>query len=652
MLWQKRVAISLVIFSLAQGCSSHSAQTTPTPRGGEGTRQWEPARRLTFGGSSAQLSYHFTRSLATDQEGRVHVVWYDTRDGTPQIYYKRSRDNGTTWGPEIHLSPNASPQEQPAIAADGRSVYVVWHDMRSGYRDVYLKRSVDGGETWGPEMLLSVGGDLADSMYPAVAVSGAHVHVTFADNRDGPVHVFYTRSTDGGVTWFEDHRLSDNLPSDSWTPSVAVAGEAVYAIWTDTRDGNEEEYFKRSTDGGVTWGPDTRLTYDGVNSWAPVLEVTGQTVHLVWFSQKESAFQPYDAEKKIDELLASMGLPVTPEPRGVVLVRSPKSTKERVEVKRRKIQLEATSWVQHGGDQTQLERLVREFEQLNKPTVPFEAEKQLDQAMRLVGLPAQPAPPGAEVAYDLNALRLRTEEKMRKIETAVPAWVHRSGDMKQLRATLDAYNRLAHFRHPSEEDKERKLDEALQLMGLAFVPEQEVTRVYYLDDLQKRLREKVQQMQAALPSWVQRGGRVEQLEATLRQVEHIFQESMTEWAVYYRRSMDGGMTWDQPVRLTEIPGSCRRPDLAVAGQEVHVVWVDASSGREGVYYRSSVNGGTTWNPAVRLVSLKAEWGIHPAVEASGDFVHVLWVDQPDGPPEVYYERQKRTRIVATKKTSS
>ena len=582
----------------------------------------------------------------------MHVVWYDTRDGTPQIYYRRSRDNGTTWGPEVHLSPSSSPQEQPAIAADGRSVYVVWHDMRSGYRDVYLKRSMDGGETWEPETLLSTGGDLADSMYPAVAASGSHVHVTFADNRDGPVHVFYTRSTDGGVTWAEDHRLSDNLPSDSWTPSVEVSGEVVYAIWTDTRDEYEEEYFKRSTDGGVTWGPDTRLTYDGVNSWAPVLSVTGQTIHLVWFSQKESAFQPYDAEKKVDGLLALMGLPVTPEPRDVVLVRSPKNSRERVEAKRRKIQLAATSWVQHGGDRTQLERLVHEFEQLNKPAAPFEAEKQLDQAMRLVGLPAQPAPPGVEVAYDLNALRLRTEEKIHRIETVVPVWVHRSSDMKQLRATLDAYNRLTYYRRPSEEDKEHKLDEALQLMGLAFVPEQETIRVYYLDDLQERLREKIQQIQVAVPSWAQRGGHGEQVEATLRQVERIFQESMTEWAIYYQRSTDGGMTWNPPVRLSEIPGFCRRPSLAVAGPEVHVVWVDATSGREGVYYRASADGGATWNPAVRLVRLKAEWGIHPAVEASADFVHVLWVDQRDGPPEIYYERQKRTRIVGTRKTSS
>ncbi len=582
----------------------------------------------------------------------MHVVWYDTRDGTPQIYYKRSKDNGITWGPEIRLSPNPSPQEQPAIAADGRSVYVVWHDMRSGYRDVYLRRSVDGGETWGPETLLSVAGDLSDSMYPAVAVSGAHGHVTFADNRDGPVHVFYARSTDRGVTWFADRRLSDDLPSDSWTPSVEAAGEAVYALWTDTRDGNEEEYFKRSTDGGVTWGPDTRLTYDGVNSWAPVLGMTGQTVHLVWFSQKENAFQPYDAEKKVDELLALMGLPVTPEPRGVTLVRSPKNSRERVEAKRRKIQQTATSWVQHGGNQTQLERLVHEFEQLNKPTTPFEAEQRLDQAMRLVGLPAQPAPPGVETAYDLNALRLRTEEKIRKIKMAVPAWIHRSSDMKQLRATLDAYNRLAHFRRPSEEDKEHKLDEALQLMGLTFVPEQETTRVYYLDDLQERLREKIQQIQDAVPSWIQRGGHGEQVETTLRQVERIFQESMTEWAIYYRHSTDGGMTWNHPMRLSEIPGSCRRPSLAVVGQEVHMVWVDATPGREGVYYRASADGGMTWNPAICLVRLTAEWGIHPAVEASADFVHVLWVDQRDGPPEIYYKRQRKTRIVTTEKASS
>lgn len=45
-------------------------------------------------------------------------------------------------------------------------------------------------------------------------------------------------------------------------PTIATNGEDVIHIaWSDSRDGgNPEIYYKRSTDGGATFGADTRLT--------------------------------------------------------------------------------------------------------------------------------------------------------------------------------------------------------------------------------------------------------------------------------------------------------------------------------------------------------------------------------------------------------
>ncbi len=43
-------------------------------------------------------------------------------------------------------------------------------------------------------------------------------------------------------------------------PVIAINGSVVHVVWSDERDGNYEIYYKRSTDGGVSWGADTRLT--------------------------------------------------------------------------------------------------------------------------------------------------------------------------------------------------------------------------------------------------------------------------------------------------------------------------------------------------------------------------------------------------------
>jgi hypothetical protein len=41
---------------------------------------------------------------------------------------------------------------------------------------------------------------------------------------------------------------------------MAVSGSSIHLVWRDDRDGNQEIYYIRSADGGLTWGADTRLT--------------------------------------------------------------------------------------------------------------------------------------------------------------------------------------------------------------------------------------------------------------------------------------------------------------------------------------------------------------------------------------------------------
>lgn len=56
----------------------------------EGLQQdWEEDIRLTFDQASTQLSFNFAWSVAADDEGGVHVVWYESGDSPSRIFYKR-----------------------------------------------------------------------------------------------------------------------------------------------------------------------------------------------------------------------------------------------------------------------------------------------------------------------------------------------------------------------------------------------------------------------------------------------------------------------------------------------------------------------------------------------------------------------------------
>ena len=239
--------------------------------------QWEPDRRLTFNATSGTSPNNAWCVAAMGDS--VHVVWFDRRNVDCEIYYKRSTDGGLTWGQDVQLSNDPDTSQSPSLAVAGPKVHVVWWDHRDGNREIYYKRSTDGGTTWGQEIRLT--NDFSYSGSPSLAASGDSVHVVWQDYRDGNLEVYYKKSTDGGSSWLSESRLTDNS-SESACPSIAASGPKVHVVWYDYRDGNYEIYYKRSTDAGGTWGSDFRLSYDPAGSERPALAVSDSMIHVVW----------------------------------------------------------------------------------------------------------------------------------------------------------------------------------------------------------------------------------------------------------------------------------------------------------------------------------------------------------------------------------
>src|SRR5262249_29827102 len=146
------------------------------------------------------------------------------------------------------------------------------------------------------------------------------------------------------------------------------------------------------------------------------------TVHLAWFDQRDNKEHPLEAEKKLDAVMKLLGLPVEPVPSGKVMVPNPEvAARRRAEQKLRKVHGGAPAWARRGGDQEKLRALLQEFEAMGKPGPTMaEADKKLDEALRLLGrtAPAGPAPAG-----DPEALRRRMEVKVKEVQARAPAWV-------------------------------------------------------------------------------------------------------------------------------------------------------------------------------------------------------------------------------------
>jgi hypothetical protein len=202
----------------------------------------------------------------------------------PGIYYKRSTDGGATWGTEIRLTTYSV--WQPSIAVSGSIVHLVYEDLSfTTGNEIMYKRSTDGGTTWGADTRLTI--DSVHSRYPSIAVSGNNLHVVW-DTRDSKNEINYKRSTDAGITWGADTRLS-NDSVNAYASSIAVSGNNVYVVWQE----EEEIYYKRSTNGGINWGAVTRLTNDINSSKQPCIVVSGNNVHLTWYDNRDGNYEIY-----------------------------------------------------------------------------------------------------------------------------------------------------------------------------------------------------------------------------------------------------------------------------------------------------------------------------------------------------------------------
>ncbi len=174
----------------------------------------------------------------------VLVLWMDRRDGNFEIYFKRSGDGGLTWSPDTRLTDNQGISEVPAIAVNDDTFHLAWEDNTKG----------DGSE-----------GTVDD------------------------YEIFYRQSRNGGVTWSKPARLTD-APKLSLDPSIAASGNNIHVVWKDRRDStasdartaDAEVYYKESRDGGLTWSEDTRLTNDTDESTLVSVAASSSAIHVVW----------------------------------------------------------------------------------------------------------------------------------------------------------------------------------------------------------------------------------------------------------------------------------------------------------------------------------------------------------------------------------
>ncbi len=216
-----------------------------------------------------------------EESGTLVVLYEDFRDdvrdygnlegpaweGNFALVVSGSTDGGRTFSRGIEVEPQVVPArrflvflpEFPSLASgpDG-TAYAAWADARYGDEDVFLRRSTDGGVTWGGVTRVNDNPmrDGTSQYLPNVSMApSGRVDLLFLDRRRDPSNVMTDAelavSYDRGGS-FENQRLSSRPFSSSIGPAAgpqylppdfgsrlglaSLPGKAI-AAWTDTRRG-------------------------------------------------------------------------------------------------------------------------------------------------------------------------------------------------------------------------------------------------------------------------------------------------------------------------------------------------------------------------------------------------------------------------------
>ncbi len=263
----------------------------------EGCTVSEPESRLDAGGgalgeASGGAAHSYDLVLARGGASRVYAAWSQLVGSTTEVYLRRSDDGGQTWGTIVNVTSNqgttaVKPQLAVASGASDR-VVVVYQTVSGGVRDIIVQLSTDSGATFGsPSAALDASGD---SFHHAVAIAGTTAVVTWEKldtttlNRD----VMSRTSTDGGSSWNAETKINTSTGTRfAGRPRAGItASGGIVWVWREQRTGATRDMFAAAAANAAT-APATNTRIDGDtldrrDSDFPRLVVNEGNVYLVW----------------------------------------------------------------------------------------------------------------------------------------------------------------------------------------------------------------------------------------------------------------------------------------------------------------------------------------------------------------------------------
>jgi hypothetical protein len=228
----------------------------------------------------------------------IYIAWIDDTSGNRDVFFRKSIDQGKTFGDTVNLSNMLGGAYNVQIIAIYNYVFVVWEHTPDNNGQIFFKRSVDYGNTF--DKTVSLGNNTGFYGLPQISAavssneeknnsnrinSRINIYTIWHDSSNG---IVLRKSIDGGETFDKAISLSKKY-SLSFYPQLAVSSANVYATWISTQNlGTKNEtnniVFSRSTDAGNTFNNMINLTNNAKLSFDPQISISNNHVYVTWLN--------------------------------------------------------------------------------------------------------------------------------------------------------------------------------------------------------------------------------------------------------------------------------------------------------------------------------------------------------------------------------
>ncbi len=231
--------------------------------------------------------------VTVGDSSRVWIGWQspDTLTGTSALFTRVYHSNTATFDPIVKQTPGLSFAGNASIAAsrDG-VVHLVWVDTRTGFQEIWTKRYLPGSG-WTPDEQL-VFSPTSASAPTITADYNNHVHLEWVDSRDGNNEIYYKEYTPGPGWDAVDTRITVSASTQIQPYVDADPRGNVYTVWTDLRNGstNPDIYYDTRQNG--TWAGNTSLvgaasdTTNSVQRLPGIVHDEFGTAYVAWTDER------------------------------------------------------------------------------------------------------------------------------------------------------------------------------------------------------------------------------------------------------------------------------------------------------------------------------------------------------------------------------